>query len=200
MMKSGNTLELMTILRKGLASIARVHQMTALLPSTAVTGVAFLLSQAANLYAPDMMHTSEFRRLISCIGYDAGDEWVSDVMKTMEDILESREGSKKNMNDWLIERIHQYIEQHYSEDVTLAALAEEVHYSPSYLSRFYKAQTGTNIMTTINNVRIYHAKTLLTTTSLKLSDIAVQCGFCSTKYFNQVFRRITNVSAMQYRK
>ena len=29
---------------------------------------------------------------------------------------------------------------------------------------------------------------------------AVQCGFCSTKYFNQVFRRITNVSAMQYRK
>ena len=200
MMKSGNTLELMTILRKGLASIARVHQMTALLPSTAVTGVAFLLSQAANLYAPDMMHTSEFRRLIACIGYDAGDEWVSDVMKTMEDILESREGSKKNMNDWLIERIHQYIEQHYSEDVTLAALADEVHYSPSYLSRFYKAQTGTNIMTTINNVRINHAKTLLTTTSLKLSDIAVQCGFCSTKYFNQVFRRITNVSAMQYRK
>lgn len=198
MMKCGNAQGLTEMLLAGLEPVRRARQIA---PGSApVAGVAFLLSQAASLYAPGLMGTSAFRRLLSGQGYDSGDAWVAEVVRAMGDILDSREASQRSMGVWLVERINQYIEQHFAEDITLAALAGEVHYSPSYLSRFYKTHTGKNLMTAISGVRIAHAKTLLTTTNLKISDIAAQCGFCSTKYFNQVFRRMADVSAAQYRE
>ena len=163
-------------------------------------GIAFLLSQAADLYAPELAGTSAFRHLLSGAGYESGASWVDAVIRTVEEILASREASQRNVGIWLVERVNQYIEQHYAEDITLATLAEEVHYSPSYLSRFYKNHTGRNLMTAISSVRINHAKTMLTKTNLKIGDIAAQCGFCSTKYFNQVFKRFTDLSAAQYRE
>lgn len=199
MMKCGNAQGLTAMLREGLAPLRQARQLAAALPSASVTGVAFLLAQAASLYAPELMGNSAFRRLLNGQGYEDGESWVADVIRTVEDILDHRAASQRNMGIWLVERINQYIEQHFAEDITLAALADEVHYSPSYLSRFYKTHTGKNLMAAISGVRIAHAKTLLTKTNLKISDIAAQCGFCSTKYFNQVFKRMTDVSAVQYR-
>ena len=79
-------------------------------------------------------------------------------------------------------------------------LADEVHYSPAYLSRFYKANTGTNVMTHLYNVRIGKAKELLENSNDKVSDIAVKTGFCSTKYFNRVFKKMTGLSPAQFRR
>ena len=198
MMKCGNVQGLTAMLREGLAPLRQARQLAAL-PSASFTGIAFLLAQAASLYAPELLAHSAFRRLLNGQGYDDGEAWVTDVIRTVEDMLERRDASQRDMGIWLVQRINQYIEQHFAEDITLATLADEVHYSPSYLSRFYKTHTGKNLMAAISGVRIAHAKTLLTKTNLKISDIATQCGFCSTKYFNQVFKRMTDVSAVQYR-
>lgn len=200
MMRSGNPQGLIAMLREGLRPMAQVRQMAAVQPAPPVAGIAFLLSQAADLYAPELAGTSAFRHLLSGAGYESGASWVDAVIRTVEEILASREASQRNVGIWLVERVNQYIEQHYAEDITLATLAEEVHYSPSYLSRFYKNHTGRNLMTAISSVRINHAKTMLTKTNLKIGDIAAQCGFCSTKYFNQVFKRFTDLSAAQYRE
>lgn len=104
--------------------------------------------------------------------------------------------SKKN---WLIKRICQYMEEHYQEDITLSLLAEKMHYSPSYLSRFFKAITGTNVITYLYRIRIAKAQKFLIETNDKMSVIAQKTGFCSTQYFNRVFKKHTGMTPTQYR-
>lgn len=200
MLKCGNTTGLIALLTEGLHDLAQVPQLQAVLPNASVSAMAFFVTQAAGLYSSDQAMHSSLRKLMNCEGYETGAQWVADMIRMIEDILNNRDASQRSMSIWLVERINQYIEQHYAEDITLAALADEVHYSPSYLSRFYKTHTGQNLMAHISGVRIAHAKALLAKTNLKISEIAAQCGFCSTKYFNQVFKRTMDISAVQYRE
>ena len=55
-------------------------------------------------------------------------------------------------------------------------------------------------MTHLYNVRIGKAKELLENSNDKVSDIAVKTGFCSTKYFNRVFKKLTGLSPAQFRR
>ena len=41
---------------------------------------------------------------------------------------------------------------------------------------------------------------LLENSNDKVSDIAVKTGFCSTKYFNRVFKKMTGLSPAQFRR
>ena len=50
------------------------------------------------------------------------------------------------------------------------------------------------------DVRIAKAKELLSHTNLKVNEIAARTGFCSSKYFNRVFKKATGISAAQYRE
>ena len=128
------------------------------------------------------------------------DAWIDALCGYLSDIRHSREESWKSREAWLIVRINQYIEQHYQEDLTLTLLAEEMHYNPAYLSRFYKANTGVNLMTHLYSVRIQKARELLLSSNDKVSDIARKTGFCSTKYFNRVFKKVVGISPSQFRR
>lgn len=200
MIRCGNTRGLMLRLKEGLAGIEQTPHLRDIMPCTGVSAMSFLLSEAAALLCPQMLRQEEFMRLLRCEGIDSGAQWVAAVCSALEGIMTHRDESQKNMGRWLIEYINQYVEANYDKDITLTMLADEVHYSPAYISRLYKQETGQNLLQHIVGVRIAHARRMLTETSMKLSEIALQCGFCSTKYFNQVFRRNVGMSATQYRE
>ena len=170
------------------------------LPETTVSAVGYLLIEASRLYAPQQDITAEKKRLTACDRFDSLDKWLTAIADYLRHIRQSWEKNRESKETWLIVRINQYIEQHYQEDLTLTLLADEVHYSPAYLSRFYKAKTGTNVMTHLYNVRIAKAKELLEQSNDKVSDIAVKTGFCSAKYFNRVFKKLTGLSPAQFRR
>ena len=170
------------------------------LPETTVAAVGYLLTEAGRLYAPRQDIAAEKKRLTACEHFGTLDDWLAAITGYLKRIRQTREENRESRETWLIVRINQYIEQHYQEDLTLTMLADEVHYSPAYLSRFYKANTGTNVMTHLYNVRIGKAKELLENSNDKVSDIAVKTGFCSTKYFNRVFKKMTGLSPAQFRR
>ena len=170
------------------------------LPETTLSAVGYLLTEAGRLYAPQQDLAAEKKRLTACERFDSLEEWLGAIAGYLRRIRQAREENRESRETWLIVRINQYIEQHYQEDLTLTILADEVHYSPAYLSRFYKANTGTNAMTHLYNVRIGKAKELLENSNDKVSDIAVKTGFCSTKYFNRVFKKLTGLSPAQFRR
>jgi len=71
--------------------------------------------------------------------------------------------------------------------------------NPSYLSYFFKEQTGENFIDYLNKVRIEKAKELLKDSSMSLSEIASQVGYSNAGYFNRIFKKIVGITPGQYR-
>ncbi len=92
------------------------------------------------------------------------------------------------------------VEQYYMEDdFSLTAIAEKLDMNPSYVSRLFKKELKENFSNYILNRRMKQAKFLLSTTELKIREIALQCGFSDIHYFGQVFKRENGVTPKQYR-
>lgn len=100
----------------------------------------------------------------------------------------------------MTEQVCQYVRQNYSAPVSLSTLAELVHTNPSYLSRVFKESTGISLVSYINQVRIEAAKYMLTDTDELVVDIASACGFNYVPHFNKIFKKMTGMSPVQYKK
>ncbi len=96
--------------------------------------------------------------------------------------------------------IAQYINQNYSEPLSLTSLANRFFISPSYLSKVFKETTNFTLVEYINNVRIKEAKRLLLESSKKVVEIAAEVGFGSVTHFGRVFKEITGNVPLYYRK
>lgn len=104
-----------------------------------------------------------------------------------------------DMKSMVIDQIHRYIQEHLSGDVSLTAIADEVHFNPSYLSRYYKQATGHNLLDFIQAKKLEAALHLMRHTNLKLNEIAVRVGFDSHSYFTTFFKKKMGVSPQEYR-
>ena len=79
-------------------------------------------------------------------------------------------------------------------------IARHVNFSKTYLSRIFKEETGENISSYINKVRIDRAKLLLADQNISLVDVAALTGFEDQSYFTKVFKAITGQSPKKYRE
>lgn len=93
-----------------------------------------------------------------------------------------------------------YIQEHFSEKITLQELASFVHLQPNYLCALFKERTGRTIFEHITRLRINSAAKLLRSTSLPVNQIAEQCGFSSISFFNRKFTHWHKCSPTEYRK
>lgn len=93
-----------------------------------------------------------------------------------------------------------YIHQNYSENISLRDLSDMYDINNAYLSRIFKKETGKSLTDFINDVRIEEAKKLIQNTSLKMYEIAEQCGFSSTQRFFMVFKKVVGTSPGDFRK
>ena len=92
-----------------------------------------------------------------------------------------------------------YIREHYSEDLTAEKIAKHVHLSRSECFRCFKQFTHKTPTEYINEYRLTHAVRMLTESSASISDISCACGFSSSSYFCKLFKKMYNVTPMQYR-
>lgn len=76
-----------------------------------------------------------------------------------------------------------YIDENYSESITLDKLAEIAHVNKYYLSHSFKNEYNVSPIDYLMKRRITEAKALLTSTDFSLTQIAEQIGFGSLPYF-----------------
>ncbi len=93
-----------------------------------------------------------------------------------------------------------YIEANLSENISINALAEKVHYHPNYFSRFFKKHFGVSPTHYISTKKMDKAKTLLKSCNVSISDIAFQTGFKNIYHFSKTFKNFTGFSPSEYRK
>lgn len=106
----------------------------------------------------------------------------------------------QNDNLFAIANVLQHIDKHFSSHITCEDLANLAHMTPKSFYRYFKASTGMAPIAYLLDVRMKRALQLLEETTLPVKQIADQCGFCSTSYFGQQFRKAFILSPAQIRK
>ena len=107
---------------------------------------------------------------------------------------------KHNKNQERLLSILQYCQEHYTQKLSVQNLADVQNLSASYLSHFFKAQTGISLQEYICQLRLDLACRLISQTEQSLSDICFSSGFSDYRYFNQAFRERFHCTAQQYRQ
>lgn len=93
-----------------------------------------------------------------------------------------------------------YIREHFSEEISVAALARMESYNVSYFTDWFKKQVGSSPSSYIRQLRIEKAKELLDTTQYRLIDIAIQVGYGGAAAFTRAFKELCGISPQEYRK
>ncbi|MBR6580441.1 MAG: AraC family transcriptional regulator [Ruminococcus sp.] len=99
-----------------------------------------------------------------------------------------------------LQAINIYIEENFTEDISLEKLSSEFYISKFYLSREYKKIYGKTIFQHIITCRINYGKQLLRFSDKSVEEIAHQCGFNDQSYFVRQFKKSENVTCFAYRK
>lgn len=99
-----------------------------------------------------------------------------------------------------LQNVKEYLDQHYSEKLTLDNLAETFFINKFYLTRVFKEQFGITINNYVLQVRITHAKQLLRFTDLSIEKIGQECGMNDANYFTRIFKKIEGTTPGEYRR
>jgi AraC-like DNA-binding protein len=83
-----------------------------------------------------------------------------------------------------------YIENNFTEDISLQTLADKFNMDAFNLSKAFNSVTGNNLKTYINILRIYRAEDIILNSQKPLIDIAMDCGFNSIRTFNRAYKSI----------
>ena len=93
-----------------------------------------------------------------------------------------------------------YLDEHYTQDISLDFLSEKFFISKYYLSREFKKEFGTTIIQYVLAKKITNAKELLRYCNASIEDIAGLCGIDDASYFNKVFKKMEGCTASEYRR
>ena len=93
-----------------------------------------------------------------------------------------------------------YINNHYSEDITLNSISNRFFISPCYFSRIFKETTGFSFVEYLNGVRLKEAQGLLAKTDKSVSEIGERVGYKINTHFGRVFKSSIGISPSLYRK
>ena len=99
----------------------------------------------------------------------------------------------------IAEQITAYIAEHFSEDLTVEALAARANMSLYHFIRIFRRETGFTPHEYILNTRIATAKYLLKNTRLSVKSICYFTGFSSESVFCGAFKRAAGLTPGQYR-
>lgn len=105
--------------------------------------------------------------------------------------------SEKSLSREMLE-ITRYIEKNYAQNLSLEDLSAHVNYSKGYLCNLFRRELNTSFGNYLAKVRISHAKKLLTTSFLRLYEIAEQTGFYDYSHFARTFKKYTGFSPQEY--
>ncbi len=112
----------------------------------------------------------------------------------------ARPVSRGGLTGWQQKRVADFIEEHLTEDVRLATLAELVGLSPYHFVRAFKQSFGLPPHRYHVRRRIERAKTLLAEPETSVTAVASTLGFGETSSFSTTFRKTTGVSPRDFRR
>ncbi len=111
-------------------------------------------------------------------------------------LLQGKDAMQQSLWD---QEILSYIGKHFTENLTLAEVAERFHMSYKYFSRFFKKEFHITFSEYLGHLRMEHAENLLSTTDLPVTEVSLQSGFNNISFFIRSFKKKYGSSPLKYR-
>jgi len=109
-------------------------------------------------------------------------------------------GTKAVHRRRMITELLEYIEQNYTDHISLTQLAKVSGINEKYLCRFFKEFTGYAPIDYINRLRIERACQQLSVEDASVITVAFDSGFNDNSYFSKIFKRYKGVTPLEYKK
>lgn len=142
----------------------------------------------------------EFRNLDVLLQFETIDDIFSWLRRKVFEISEQLHNRKNSKNGRLIQEMIDDVKERLHESITLRDVANRFSFSPNYLGVLFKEETGQNFSDYVIALRMEKAKELLSTTKLKIYEIAAQTGYQYLPYFSRQFKETYGMTPLEYRR
>lgn len=129
-------------------------------------------------------------------------EEIEEALSAMTERLGRHSGPGENeesTGSFVVNNAVAYMKEHYSEKITLQEVADHAYISQWHLSKLLHKFAGESFYDILNSIRINAAKELLADPKLQVGDIALRVGYTNIAHFAKTFKKLTNMSANEYR-
>lgn len=99
-----------------------------------------------------------------------------------------------------VNKIKEYIHYNLDKDIKREDVASSVFMNPSYVSRMFKKAEGISLKDYIVQEKMAFARTLLQSSALPVSLVALKAGYSNFSHFSQVYKKMYGVSPTEERK
>lgn len=98
-----------------------------------------------------------------------------------------------------IAAIHEYLMNHYREEIDLKRLAPLVNMAEGSLCRYFKMNMGMTVFEYLNQLKVEFACKLLMDPDLSILEVCLDSGFNNLSHFNKQFKKINGLPPSEYR-
>ena len=123
------------------------------------------------------------------------------ILKLYSHILNCNFTYDKNSQNYspLISRAIKYIEENYTETITINDLCDSYKINKCYFCNLFKKETGYTFINYLNNYKVEKSKELLKNLSLSLLDVSLAVGYNNQSYYSTIFKKFTGITPLEYR-
>ncbi len=120
---------------------------------------------------------------------------ISDIIEEISTFFDNQ----KTYNEKITQICIDYINLHYSENISLKKISNELNISTSQLSKIFKKTLNVKYVDYLNTLRLEKAKGLLRDSSHNINTISSLVGYTSYPYFLRIFKTYTGKTPQEYR-
>ena len=151
-------------------------------------------------YAQEAIRLGVPRFMLKPSKMDEIKEALTAMTKKLEALPRDPESDPlQNAGSFIVNKAIRYMEENYSQKLTLQDVADCCYVSQWHLSKLLNRYAEKSFYDILNSVRIQAAKKLLEDPSLKIGDISEMVGYADTAHFARTFKKLENMSANEYR-
>jgi AraC-like DNA-binding protein len=99
-----------------------------------------------------------------------------------------------------LKRLYRFIDENFQRKIDIEEAASLSYFTVPAFCRYFKKRTQKTYVEFVNQLKINHARKLLTDSELSIAQVGLECGFHNLSNFHQVFKRHIGKSPLQYRK
>jgi two-component system response regulator YesN len=145
------------------------------------------------------IHRGKYDCINEIAEIETHDELICYMEQLIGSIVKGISGKYKNKEIQVIDTIKQFILDNYDKQIGLKTIASQVYMNPSYLSHFFKMNTGNNISDYILELKMKKALEFFMTSDLKVYELAEKVGYNDPRRFSDAFKNFYGLSPHEYR-
>ncbi|MBX4270733.1 response regulator transcription factor [Clostridium estertheticum] len=119
------------------------------------------------------------------------------ITKDTKSILNNDESK---LNDHMINKIIEYISNHYYEQLSLKQVADKFHFNYYYLSSYFSSHNAEGFSEYLNKIRLEKAVELLGNEKIPVSEVSFMVGYSDHSYFCKVFKKFKKLTPSKFRR